>query len=687
MLSSPPVGIFKAVLWKELRENLKWAVAGFIAMSAGLAYKFSFFVQQLRGGNTSYEGYAGAFEVTILGAALIGLSLGLAQTVFENRGDKWGFLAHRPLSRSTLFWGKAVAGTALYVAAAVIPVALALLWMSGPARLPIPFDWRLALPNVADLLCGLVFYFAGFLTGMREARWYASRALGIGAPFVCFFMESDFARFWQAAAVCLAGVLVVGTAAWSTFVAGGQYRVQSRIGRAAVGISMGLGVAAIAVLAIGALMGFFLDLSFPSRSTQYAVTTDGAVVKTVTNNDEIIEVTDVAGRPLDQYRSVPSRSALSVDVLSAESTSFRMPFDNYRSSRKVFTRLTPSRPDYFRGTVSWYYVHRLNLIEGYENESGRLVGRMGPDGFAPGNALPRAFEGPLRNPEGYGQPQALLMFEKAAYRLDLDQREVAKVFVPASDEVLREVSVPGYDGATLATYGEMARFELIATSKRAVIQLRDGTKLLDVPHPVEAKEWSEITAYRPMRAPGMPTFLRYSGYRSFEPTPGRRVPFDQIFRFNGEGSITQNLYLPFVGFRANTGAREIVILSLTAPVGAHVLVEVVARIRGYYEALPGTLMAIRWTVVLFIAFASAAAALSVGAKYNFSRNQLLTWGAITFVLGPGGLLIMLAVLDWPALEACPVCGRKRVVTAEHCEHCQAPFAAPPMDGTEIYDLN
>ena len=37
-------------------------------------------------------------------------------------------------------------------------------------------------------------------------------------------------------------------------------------------------------------------------------------------------------------------------------------------------------------------------------------------------------------------------------------------------------------------------------------------------------------------------------------------------------------------------------------------------------------------------------------------------------------------------RACPVCGRKRVVTRERCEHCGSPFAPPRRDGTELIEV-
>ena len=55
------------------------------------------------------------------------------------------------------------------------------------------------------------------------------------------------------------------------------------------------------------------------------------------------------------------------------------------------------------------------------------------------------------------------------------------------------------------------------------------------------------------------------------------------------------------------------------------------------------------------------------------------------LFGPAGLLLMLAIQQWPARIPCPACGRPRVVDRERCEHCGAPHAAPAQDGTEIFE--
>jgi hypothetical protein len=69
----------------------------------------------------------------------------------------------------------------------------------------------------------------------------------------------------------------------------------------------------------------------------------------------------------------------------------------------------------------------------------------------------------------------------------------------------------------------------------------------------------------------------------------------------------------------------------------------------------------------------------------FSRARRMGWTLCGLAWGPTGLLLMLALVEWPARIACPKCRKPRVVTRDRCEHCGAPHALPAPDGTEIFE--
>jgi hypothetical protein len=80
----------------------------------------------------------------------------------------------------------------------------------------------------------------------------------------------------------------------------------------------------------------------------------------------------------------------------------------------------------------------------------------------------------------------------------------------------------------------------------------------------------------------------------------------------------------------------------------------------------------------------AVLALFVARRCAMSRRTQWSWALGVFALGAFGLLMMLAMLGWPARVDCPSCHKKRIVERDNCEHCGAAFPEPAQDGTEIF---
>jgi hypothetical protein len=90
-------------------------------------------------------------------------------------------------------------------------------------------------------------------------------------------------------------------------------------------------------------------------------------------------------------------------------------------------------------------------------------------------------------------------------------------------------------------------------------------------------------------------------------------------------------------------------------------------------------------LMLLSAAFSAIVCYLLGRRYSFSQGRRLGWAVCGLLFGLVGLLLMLAVQEWPAQIACPACRKPRVVTRDRCEHCGAPHALPAPDGTEIFE--
>ncbi len=345
------------------------------------------------------------------------------------------------------------------------------------------------MPAIANLLAGLVFYFAGFLTGMREARWYVSRGLGIGAAICCLVLQGAVAaEFWQAIAICAAGLIIVGTAAWSTFIAGGQFSGQPAVGRVATGLSIGLGITLVGCLLFLMNIDRFAvdEAARGSLYTRYTVNSDGKVVKITSDAFRIIEISDLDGRPLEQNGDFTRDRTRSAGVLTATFSRGFPGAPSFRSSGGMFSLLRRASAG---DPLSWHYVQYLGLIAAYDSQSHHLIGWMGPDGFSPGEAKPRPFGGRLKRASSANADLRLLVLEDAVYHVDLDNRRIEKVFQRDLSETILDAGSARLNAATAAISGEIAEFEVILTTRRVIVQLRDGTRLLEAPQVEDAARY------------------------------------------------------------------------------------------------------------------------------------------------------------------------------------------------------
>src|SRR5262249_7603403 len=72
-------------------------------------------------------------------------------------------------------------------------------------------------------------------------------------------------------------------------------------------------------------------------------------------------------------------------------------------------------------------------------------------------------------------------------------------------------------------------------------------------------------------------------------------------------------------------------------------------------------------------------------RHAFSRAPRRGWLLCGLLFGLTGLLLMLALQEWPARIPCPSCRQPRRVDRDHCEHCGAAPTLPTPDGTEIFE--
>jgi hypothetical protein len=673
-------GVFGTILSKELREGARSGLVGLAVVGMGLVFS-TMFQRSVSSFGVGSQETGIPLSLFMLTSAFAAVMIGRARVIHEHRGDSWAFLIHKPVTRTMLFWGKALAGALLYIVAAGVPLLCATLWLATPGHRPAPYELRMALPGVADLLTGLVYLLAAMLAYVRDARWYGSRVLPFVAVLSCSATVVGVAEFWQAVLVIALWTAVFAIAAWGTFAAGGRYEPQRRVSRAALAIVVGFGVQLAATIVLGVLSLFVgvQSMSFDTESIAYEASGDGSFVR-VASDRRMPGVSSQTARP-----GVISTADVPLNAGAKYGSVYHDP--DYRGTNDIFVPLVdPTRRP---RRVSWYYVRRLGLVAAYDNPSARLLGWMGPDGFVAGDQKPaRTFEGPLDQYTEIEYMQPLLAFPGGVYRIDLEHRRIQKVFTaPQGESVVGAVST-GDSTAAMTTLGAAAQFDVIATTKRVYVQSPSGTPQFDTPRDARALGYGTLSVSRALLAPGAPTLLRYRPQNGTGSRREQRARTDQVTKISN-GVVVAQYALPNEPTTASKPSSwsEVVTDGLTTPITQVAGSAALSYVRGSSPTLEpaGPRRIVSWSMSVAASLGSAVLAFAFATLCAFDPRRKALWAAIGFVFGGVGVLLMLSLIEWPTRETCPTCRAKRVVTRERCEHCGAPFAAPDSDGTEILE--
>jgi hypothetical protein len=680
----------KSLLWKEWRENLKWA---------GLPALLILLPLVLLGGPAEpMPGVSGAFLLFLI-AAGFGAALGFLQVFFESRGDQRALLLHRPLSRSHIFLGKVIAGVGIYLLAQGLPFACVQAWMATPGHMAAPYHWRAALPWLADILAGVVYYFAGMLTAQREARWYASRGLALAAAFLCTLLVWSLPEFWQALLVIGLFGTLTGLAAWGGFVAGGAYAPQPRLAKVALAATFLAGLFMVSFL--GKLL---IGQRYHSgRMTyEYRLDRQGRVLVLPWKEGvgPIEPLTDLDGRvPPDLQGRRVDRNL--IDEIEAPLAGMGWPrHRSYRNPGRFYVEYeNDSKP----GREEWFYVPEEGRLVGYDADFHQFLGSFGPDGFAPAGQPPgERFQGEIRYLTRLWQAMSppFLTFPGGVYDVDFSRRTIRTLFTPPADETV-----------LWATQWRDRREKVslvVVSTDQSVHGLTDaGTPVVSVPLAHDS-EVQRLRSVGWLEGPDRYVF-RYGPTPFVRPEAYGTVS-SSVLEYDAAGHETAHRILPPLPavepspvealFGLATPPTEVATLIGTSwwlrrearsagGLEELVLLELLEDWIGYFIPPPvwradkssGLLFGYA-ALSLLSSVASALACFLLASRYDFSRAG---WALCGFLFGWAGLVLMLALWEWPARVGCPACGQPRRVDRDRCGHCGAAHAVPPPDGTEIFE--
>ncbi len=285
----------KAMLWKELRENFKWALLALIGLALAEIYGL-YYVDRDNPNNRGITLLNPTFLMaTSFGNAVVGLLLGFVQILPEQRRDQWAALLHRPVSRSVIYRGKAVAGLLLYFLAATPPY-LFCVWLSAtPGHFVAPFLPVMVLPGISDILIGVAYYFAALTVGLQRGSWFGPRVYALMAAVYVSCTVGDMHYFYVVTEAAVLMALVLAVAAWGAMLSNGKFRDRPWVTRAALLAAVFYGVCCIGVLA-----SLMFDATTQERfysGNEYRITQDGQPIVVTTGKDLTTKVSDLAGIP------------------------------------------------------------------------------------------------------------------------------------------------------------------------------------------------------------------------------------------------------------------------------------------------------------------------------------------------------------------------------------------------------
>jgi hypothetical protein len=657
------------VFLKELRENLKWAgvVTGALII---------FFLHEIRDAEPAFL-FQFAHHYTIFIAPLAGLLMGIVQTLFDTRPDNWAFTVHRPLPRLHVFIAKCAAGLLLVYLSLAIPTAIASMWAARTGNLPIPYQFRMSLPMIADDLGAGGFYFVGMLLALRRARWYGSRLLPLGIVVMIAALCTMFiAHFWQTVVILLIVQVIAAIAAWGSFSTHGECDGPP-ITRFALGALIWPGAFLVGMVA------FTMTDAFDSAQEwrYYQIDKTGRpvlVVQRIDHNQRSFFIGDVNGQALPEYKNIdlddPEFASLLLRQTGTmgDSRLLKWPInvtyggDWYRSIDPGVVRLGAVAPPGTRLRFLAMYNVPERIIQLYDPVTCTQIGTVTPDGFSGPNDPPRGtFPDHILN-LAMQQRSHVMAFESIVYRIELDQRRVRPIFTASADDPIISASEFGPDTKPMI---------VVATARQMHVFDTSGQALFSAPLPFDAMTQFGTASVVPSNRhlivdigmlPGTGEWNRKVLEYSTDGTIVKSTPLAKLPEFRGpklHDTIAFGAFFP---------------IALRPIVPSWILDEVLdIRSEAFAGAFEGFMIG--------SAIVCGVATIFLARRCAFGTPKLIGWTVANLLLGPAGVITMLSVNEWPARETCAACGALRPCAQRDCPECRTPLAPAALDGREIFE--
>jgi hypothetical protein len=658
--------MMKALVFKEIRENLKLGALGLVVYAALLLAEYCQYVARPA---RLYQPLAGwdLPWTTLWFCGIFGAVLGWLQIFNERRPDLWAFLLHRPMTRTEIFLGKTLAGFVLYAAVVGLPLACFIIWALWPGHVAAPFELRMLRPLAVCILAGVPCYFAGMVVGVRQARWYGSRTLGLGLAFlVCVLMPLTPA-WWQGLLALLAGAAILIAAAWGGFQSHGYYRGQPACGKAALTIAV-MGGTLIVVVAGAALLGDLIPGKEPAAPwLRYVVTEDGAVFKVTQGPDDSAEIVDLEGKPLMDAKTGRMITPSDFNRRHAKNANINVGNDRWNMFR-LWPQADLSVAVGWEATSDtlWYYWRRYGRVVGYDIATRRCIGSLGPNGFA--QDLYGSGEGSGEWSPGVGR--GMMRTATTVYRVDCEKRTVSPLFTTTSDDPILAAN-------ELRSNHDDWDYTAVVTKRHIHLLTPEGQPMWKAPYEPTDPSHCRADLYF-LKSPGQFVLSIAPMYPDNERDEWKQ-PTRVMWLARDQG-VVKSADLPGLPPRRREPGPAGTAVAAVAPPALATILHLVGESPWLPFSLRG-LLVFSWASAGLVCLPIG---LWLGRRYHFSFAAQAGWAVFHVLFGLPGLLAFLSVQEWPAREACPNCKRLRLVDRPQCEHCGADFAPPEKTGTEVF---
>lgn len=689
----------RAMLWKELRENLRWAILAALALGAAEFYGLQ--LKQLfnYGIDTSETLCKATFLMgTTFGSAAVGLVLGLVQILPEQRRDQWAALIHRPVPRSTIYQGKVAAGLVLYFLAAGLPFAFCAWYAATPGHFAAPFVMGMIKPGVADIAGGAVFYLAAVVLALQRGPWYGARMLALLAAVAASMATHNFESFSWALVEDAVVAILLFAAGWGAITQHELLWKRPRLTRWAWLLVCLSGSTTLVLLGWG-LVGLFSPPHYSYEYSQYIVddTYRVLLVKNAAQGQRTIE--DLNGQKITDpqltstrtfYQHVLQAGRVSPWIGKPPHGDFSPTWHPYRQNRTYVLNVASRMGG--NGQEAWFYVHSQRLLVGFSEVKSRPVGFYDRGGFKlPTVTNLEPFPEPLFSSAYYVDAydgKAFTNTKTTLYQFDLDQDRLITT-LPTSSPIW------GAEKVRFGTGNQADSESLVPvalTSKMEVYNWQ-GSLVATLPYQHDVSQWGNLQLSIKPRGEGY--FLHYlpSSWLDYREQSQRPTYLDEL---DAQGNVLHSYTLPPLPLPRNQPRtwQQYLTESWEAPATffGSFLYQGFGHLIGsqtmegnlqwrLHEGHSHTLDVMKRILLASLFFASVALGLARWKQFPWKRA--LAWAAFVFIFNLGGLITFVLAADWPTLVRCPVCQRKRPAQEAACTHCGAAWPTPVPDGTEI----